>query len=57
MTGVVHKYLVLSVTCAPVGTAHPRNRCRIVMLRFPEKDVLSTLGHPRPKLTRSLIAR
>lgn len=54
MINGVHICPYLSVGYWSVGTARPHNPSPITMLRFPEENLLSTRGHPRPALyTRS----
>jgi hypothetical protein len=52
MTKAVHTCPVFSDGYGTVGRAVPRNPSRIVMLRFPEWEVLTTRVHPRLKATK-----
>lgn len=57
MTCRVHECLAFSDGCDGVGRAGPRNPSRIVMLRFPEWEALTTRDHPRLKATKESLTR
>lgn len=52
MTRVVQSCLALSMVYACVGIPCLHNQIPIIVLRFPESDLLSTRDHPRPALYR-----
>ncbi len=57
MTADVHSYPLISKTYAGVGKTFARNRCPIIMLRFPEREVLATRVHPRSTLSKERVTR
>ena len=52
MTRSVQSCLALSMVYACVGIPCLHNLTLIIVLRFPESDLLSTRDHPRPALYR-----
>ena len=57
MSTLVHYSLMFSIGYAPIGTAHLRNRFRIIMLRFPEVPLLATRGMRCPALYKEFMTR